>query len=164
MLTSWDISLIIIITFVIVIVVIIVILTTMSVPVLTYYYQYPTDQTVAQGTFGDEKVVSSIRLMTLYSDKNLTHKVGYFNTMTAYVTFPLDNQLLLVKDINVSLENGNNFVLKGWMDYTSSPPAKPTSYTFEKSLIISSNDVAYIGKNFNAYHVEGTTYRLQIGL
>lgn len=132
--------------------------------VLTYYYGYPSPQVVQEGSFGVDPVVTSTRYMEIFSNTELTHKVGTFNTVGTYTSYPVAPLMTYLKKGIVSLDNGDNFNLENWMQYSSSPPAKPTSIDFTVSFITSSNRTNYIGKKFNVTPVREGVYKLEIGL
>ena len=136
----------------------------LSPPVLTYYYNYPSPLVTQTGTFGVDPVVTSTRYMEIFSNKELTNRVGIFNTVGTYTSYPETPLMTYLKKGIVSLDNGDNFNVESWMQYESLPPAKPTSFDFTVSFVTSSNKTNYIGKKFNASAVSEGVYQLQIGL
>lgn len=136
----------------------------LSPSVLTYYYAYPSPFVTQTGTFGVDPVVTSTRYMEIFSNKEMTHRVGTFNTIGTYTSYPETPLMTYLKKGIVTLDNGDNFNVESWMQYSASPPAKPTSYDFTVSFVTSSNKTNYIGKKFNATAVGEGVYQLQIGL
>lgn len=127
-----------------------------------FYIRYPVDQSIQEGTFGTDPIVATTRIYDIYSDSNLSNKVGYMQTQNEYVTYPLDNQMVASRACFVNFTGGDLFTLSSIYTYISNPPAKPTTLDFSNAYVLSSTNSYYISKRFNVTNVQADIYQVTI--
>ena len=127
-----------------------------------FYFRYPSAQSIQEGVFGTDPVISSTRLSEIYSDQNATQNIGYMQTQNDYITYPLNNQMVTNKAFFVNFTDGDIFTLNSIDKYISDPPAKPTAYNFKDSYVLSSTNSYYISKRFTITNVKSDIYQITI--
>jgi hypothetical protein len=148
-------ALIVIVVLLVIVVVFVVIFSPGSV---TVYYRYPSPQSVQEGTFGVDPIVTSSRYTQTYSDSAATKVNGSLQTVNTYTSYPGDqmftNKMLYLKT------GSSSFSINSTHLYTANPPSPPALFDFSNAYVMSSTNTTYIGKKVTIAHVNGDIYRL----